>query len=392
MGRPDNHKVLFFIPFVLVIIATFTQWQTIWNYSAEIGLFFRKVSRPFLIVLFIESFLKYPANKRVLIIISTLLVCLISWNSGTTHGFLFRSIFVLIIGSKDIPFKVIVRTHLILISLLCFINLLFDYLGWTNKSLIYLADEREGMFGDNIIKRFSGGYPAATDFATHIMYMFIDLWILKDGKFSKWNYVFIIITMCIVVFKCDARQTAICMALIVLCSCYLHIIIRRNNHVGIFFRCFLYLCIPLFFFISVLSTLMYNESDLRWIVADYILSHRLRLGYDGIQEFGISVFGQDIKLVGGGFAGGVLEYNYIDNAYVQFLLRWGIVGMSLLILIFVVVCIKASRRGDYSLLFSVFVVGVSSLTTQFMFYPHYCILLLAVFSSHNKLLTVPSKV
>lgn len=65
-----------------------------------------------------------------------------------------------------------------------------------------------------------------------------------------------------------------------------------------------------------------------------LLSNRLLFSYEGLQNYGIRLFGQRIEWVGGtrDFDIAYKEYNYVDSSYLQILLTYGIVVLLLLII------------------------------------------------------------
>lgn len=383
MNNKQNN-LLYYFTFVVVLVSQFSTTQTLWVFFTKMGIALRLVSILLLLILFVQSVTKYSGKQLISISILSVLFLVVAWNTGYYHGFLLCSTFVLVIGAKGVQFRNIVKFHLLIIVCLFLVNLLAYSMDWIDKSLIFTGDQRENMFADDIIVRFSGGYPASTDLATHLLYMLLDVWILKRRENNYWWYLLCMITFSFVAFYCDARQAALCVLLVLLFSLY-STSLFKGKKINFLFKWILIYCVSIFFFVSLLSTLLYDETDLLWVGTDILLSGRLHYGLDAIQEYGFSFFGQDILFVGGGFSGGTLEYNYVDNAYVQFLLRWGWIVMAVFLMAYIQTCKNALKNRDYVLLFAIFVAGASSLITQFLFYLHYSVLILALCAIHSQM-------
>lgn len=86
---------------------------------------------------------------------------------------------------------------------------------------------------------------------------------------------------------------------------------------------------PLFLVISCALTSNY-DSSIQWMnKLDYWTGGRLRLPYEALHNYDIKLWGQEIQFVGAGLDnfGNKVEgnYNYVDNAYINLLLRYGVI-------------------------------------------------------------------
>ena len=366
----------------MLTLLLFFWGHSLWRSFYILSYFLKLLTLGFSIIILAQSIIMY-GNKFLIVVFSLFVVILNSFLSGAYYGDILWHFFVLVIGAKGVSFNRIVKIHLCVEICLCLANMVAFKLGLIDKSLIFLADEREDMFGGDVITRLSFGYPAATDFATHVFYMLLDYWIIKNGKLNIFEGSIYIVVISFIVHYCDARQAAACIFLIVLCSIYIYYIRKRMKPTNKLLCSILLFSIPLFFFLSLVATLLYDNTDIYWIAADMVLSGRLNYGNEAILENGIHLLGQTVEMHGAGRAGGMNEYNYVDCAYIQFLLRWGILMMAIILIVFYKIGKDAIRRNDIVLLFSLFVVGVSSIITQFLFHENYCIVALALLATHN---------
>jgi hypothetical protein len=99
---------------------------------------------------------------------------------------------------------------------------------------------------------------------------------------------------------------------------------------------------------SFYVTMNYDSTDAYQYLINFILEGRLALGQDAIHNYGWPVFGENIKWVGNSLdengikAEGV--YNYVDCAYIHFMLEYGIVVSALLMLVLINLMIKLSKK------------------------------------------------
>ena len=193
-------------------------------------------------------------------------------------------------------------------------------------------------------------------------------------------------------FLCDARQASACILLLSLFAIWVSYLNNKEKMISKKVGTLLALSIPFLFIITLLATLLYDETNPLWLIIDLAFSGRLSLGLDGIKEYGITWFGNNFFLVGAGYSGAALEYNYIDSTYIQFLLRWGIIIMAIILLVFHEIGRNAYKRNDKTLLFSLLLAGLSSVTTQFLLDLNYSILLLAITALHGEEMLVESKI
>lgn len=106
---------------------------------------------------------------------------------------------------------------------------------------------------------------------------------------------------------------------------------------------------PLFFFVSLSSSLVY-DSSVEWMNSlDKITRERIRLAHDGICKYDVKLLGQRINFVGRGLGldgESVTKgaYNYVDNVYISLLLRYGIIFSIVAIVILTVAMYYCYRK------------------------------------------------
>lgn len=108
------------------------------------------------------------------------------------------------------------------------------------------------------------------------------------------------------------------------------------------------------FIIAVFSICIHaaykGESDF-WVKLNSFLHDRLRLGFNGIREYGITLWGQSIKWIGNGlYTRPDVKYNYVDCAYLQMLLQYGIIILAVVLALYSIIIYKAYKAKEYGLI------------------------------------------
>ena len=107
----------------------------------------------------------------------------------------------------------------------------------------------------------------------------------------------------------------------------------------------------------------YNSNSAFWEKLNSFLSGRLKLGKEGLQDYGISLFGTSITWEGYSAKKIVTNtYNYVDCSYLRILLEYGIIFLVIVVAIFTVVIYKSIKSENYFLLWSVVFVLILSIT------------------------------
>ena len=110
---------------------------------------------------------------------------------------------------------------------------------------------------------------------------------------------------------------------------------------------------PVCVVISVWFMLKYDESVAWMAKLNEILDRRLAIPHKVYSEYGIKLLGQKITLIGAGLGldgkpvDNVGEYNYIDNLYINMLLRYGLVFFIValcLLVVMMIYCYKKNMR------------------------------------------------
>lgn len=111
-----------------------------------------------------------------------------------------------------------------------------------------------------------------------------------------------------------------------------------------------------------------------------LLSNRLLFSYEGLQNYGIRLFGQRIEWVGGtrDFDIAYKEYNYVDSSYLQILLTYGIVVLLLLIIAYGFLGREIVRAQDWYMGIALIMGALHSIFDPQLLWMQYNVFLLAL--------------
>lgn len=377
MENANSNPMLYYIGLISFIFC-YMEVEVSWHYPKSV---FQYISAACLFIHFLFSIRNYQGGQLFVLFFVALLTVIVGVNAQQT-GLLTLS-FLLVVGAKNINFESILRVHLYAGLTICLISVLGSYSGLITNKIFYLGEGSMEMLGSTTYKRYSYGYVWPTDCANHISYLVLSYWLLKKGVLKWFEICAFLCVFWFVLISPQARQAAFIILLILLTSVYFYFLRRYQKQISRKFVSFLIKSIPLFAFLSILTTIRYKETSPLWLVVNMFFNGRLKLGQDVINQYGIPWLGQYIKMIGAD--ANATFYNYVDSSFVQMYLLWGIFLTTLLIGMFYVMCRNAASRNDLPFLFAVLFAGLSSITSQYLFQIMMCPLLLAFFSDHELL-------
>lgn len=295
----------------------------------------------------------YSVKQFLLLALALACICLVLRSSGSINPFFWL---LLIAGSRNIKFEKILKVYLA-------INVTIVLLAFCASSLDVIENLRYKTEKRGIRNSFGIIYP--TDFGAHIFFMFLTFCYLKGEKLKYYHYGITILAAALVYRFSNARLDSGCtLALALLFSLGNWIVHSRKvswnikilwergwNKLGMW-------VMPILSVFSIGITVIYQRNSSAWQALNEIVSNRLELGRRGIDEYGWSLFGQPLTLVGfGGSVGEQSNYNFVDCSYVYMLLRHGILFVVLMVVIFAICCYK--NRHDRYFLYAIALVSVN---------------------------------
>ncbi len=303
-----------------------------------------------------------------------------------SSGYFWPFLWVLmLVSAKDVPFKKILQLYLLLNIIIMGLAFIAAMLG-VIENLAYNSDNP-----NNDTLRYSFGCVYTTDFAAHIFFMLLTAYYLYQKKLRPYHYIGTCAIAGLIYYFCYAKLDTICILLMVLLFGGYHVLQWQHGREKIEMQA---VAIPLvtekteankeFAFkrtsayyrwkgiwgrialisMPALTMLMYYWSASYKIgnefleMIDETITGRLGLGNIGIKEYGITLFGQDIPMVGMGGSTEVQEdYFFIDSSYLFILLRYGIIFLFIVFIVYGCICYK--HRNDTVLMICITLLAIS---------------------------------
>lgn len=245
----------------------------------------------------------------------------------------------LVMGGKDVSFRRVLKVYFVVTSTIVFLAFVASLIGVIENLQYITSDQRV---------RSSFGIVYVTDFAAYIFFLVLVFFFLKGNNLKLVHLGSTIFISGLIYYFCLARVDCMCILLVALT----YGTQRLLNHVKYGFERLRYFwngfwdklgifILPFWAVVSIGVTLGYNEEIGIYKRINTLLSGRLELGYQGFKDYGVTLFGQPIEMIGlGGTTIKPEEYFFIDCSYINILLRYGLCFFCILILVYVIMCCK----------------------------------------------------
>lgn len=300
-------------------------------------------------------------------------------------------VFVLL-AAKDVPVQKLILTYVIMTLSILLLSYSASMLGIIDN-LQYVVFNKDGK--ETLRNSFGIIYP--TDFAAHMFFLSLSIYYLAWKKLRWYHHIFTGLLAMVIFQFTIARLDTICMGIMALIFGIAGYIENQNFHkntiffapsrnagrvtgnflekTGIFF-------FPLFAIIAFVFSLIFDSSNETLMEINQLFSSRLDLGKVGLEEYGISLFGQDIPMVGNG-GSEILPDNYffIDCSYLYVFLCFGILFFLLVLATGIRTCWKF--RKDHALLLCMFLVALNCVVAHHLIDVAYNPFLLLLFCRSN---------
>lgn len=311
---------------------------------------------------------EYKEKKNCILPVILFLVSDIIFIKTKYYNLFYLPIFI--VGAKNIDFRKMCKVYLFIgisITLISMLAVNFNII----EHIVYFRDGKP---------RYSFGSVYATDFAARIFYLCIIYCYIKYKDLNIKDSILFLACMIFVFIFCDARLDSICIFMISLLPFLMKskgIYLLKNR----FIKYILIWCIPIFTIISILLSYIYDENNKFMVLINKILSNRLSLGKKGINEYGFSLFGKVIEMKGnGGVNNGVTNYFFIDCSYLHIALRYGIIILFIICILYTYFNKMRIQNNDLILPYLIFIVGINSIVAHHFIDIRYNFLILIFFT------------
>lgn len=113
---------------------------------------------------------------------------------------------------------------------------------------------------------------------------------------------------------------------------------------------------------------LYRQDSIFWKILNSGFSGRFEYGKNAIMKYGFSFLGQDIDMQGFSVLGTAQEaYNYVDSSYLQIAIRYGIVLLALVCVLYGAALLKTRAKNDGRMFLFLLVILFLCMEEPFLF-------------------------
>ena len=319
MVRVNISRLIFYISFIFIVFAKFIQ-QTVYIEKID---FLNITTR--IIIVFACFFLifKYIIDKHSTesIIYSTLILVVAGLISYITSGwYVIMVLAILLVNMKNINIRTLIIIWIIEISILMLFIAISYKLGVIGETTI--SWDR-----DTGIERYTLGYNYTT-FSSNYFFHLTIFYLYIKGNLIKYLELGVLALLNIYLYNFTNTKAAVIYSVLAI---ILVILMKKFN----FSKGVSYINKFSMFvggFVAGLLTYLYKYDSAIISEINVILSGRLYYGYKGIEEYGITLFGQKITWITEVILDSELQYNYIDSSYLNIMFNYGIIMLLFVML------------------------------------------------------------
>lgn len=261
---------------------------------------------------------------------------------------------VMTIGCIGIHYDKILKTYIAAATSVILPAIFMAWLG-SIENFVYIRD---------MTIRSSWGIKYPTDMMSLLFFLLLALWIVCRKQDDLWFLMPAGILLIMSYAVADSRTGMMCDMMVILVL-FISFAMSRcemnwfHRLVGIL-AC---VAFPIFTLFSGGLLWAFRHGNGLAIKANSLMSDRLSLSSDAFDKYGLSLFGQKVKQVGwGGSTFDKPDYAFVDISYALILLSFGIAGLILINILWVLMTHRAVRIGDTRLALALALVAFNAVT------------------------------
>lgn len=257
---------------------------------------------------------------------------------------------ILILGAYRVNFRNILKTYIAVWSVLLVVTIIGAMAG-PAENLVFV--QGEGSEGERVRMALGICYP--TDLAAYVVFIMLAYVYLREQYITYLEIVIMFLLTIAVYYITDARTDFAIMLLLIIGTIIIKKIERiivNNTLIKKFFICYpIIMCLLVW-----ILTLMYDgENELLVRLNESVISNRLSLGRQAIDNYGFSFFGKYVLEKGyGGATEPVWPYFFIDSSYISIGIKYGIL-MEILVVLYNLKLIKKCLDNNKTIIYIIIV-------------------------------------
>lgn len=295
---------------------------------------------------------------QLIILFGILGLAVISWRKSKITSLMIMTAFV--IAARGVDFRKVIHTYLWVNGILLCMTFLYSLIGIISNLMYYRHH----------IPRFALGIDYPTDLAAYILYFIIAWCFYHYENLTVRDYIVIVIADLLMFLVTNARLDGL-MILLFIVAILLTKRADSGKQVSInICKTFWSLSIVLPYAYFLLNYFYSGKNHIMRHI-DNLLSGRLSLGSRGLNQYGVTLFGQHVAERGwGGVNGSKMadnqpwKYFFIDSSYMRLLLIYGLIIGIVVVAVVLVISIRSTLKHEYLLPAIMLMITISSLIDQ----------------------------
>lgn len=257
---------------------------------------------------------------------------------------------VFIVGAKNLSLERLIRLSFYVHIATILIVVISCYAGVLENRIFYRnTAEQTG-------KRECLGFGYTTESANLFFYTVL-MWIyLRKDKIKAAEWLVMALVIAVLYVKTDTKNATVLALAAIIGS----VVLKYSAYLRKFHKSYAIVAVSIFPVVAcfiIWASFCYSGEVAFWQKFNELISGRLSLGHSGIQNYGIRLWGQQIVWSAGSL-NEELAYNYVDSSYVQMLLNFGPIILSMVLAGAVIVGVVLSRKKDTYLLLVLVIIAV----------------------------------
>ena len=321
-------------------------------------------------LLFVKEMFKRKYDYRALIgLFATILIYFIV-GKMTVLGSEVPVSVLFIYALRDVPFKKVAQTSLVVSTCLLFfiivsakVGIITNYIEVSGSRVRSYLGFRYALFPSMLLM----------DIVAIVFY-------LKQNKIQYWKWLLLSLSVYWVYDQTDSRLTFFSSCILLACSLLIKWFPELLSKLGYVFKAFK-LTFIVNAIISFWVSFTYLNSGYSFIndllfKVNHMLGGRLYLANKSLNLYGFGLLGRPVEWYGNGLTvEGVRNYQtyylYVDNLYVQVLQRFGLLILGLMLSVLTLTLSKVIKKRQWVLAFILIMMSFHSMIDDLNFYLHY---------------------
>lgn len=284
---------------------------------------------------------------------------------------------IVVFGARRVPLKKILTVYVAVTGGLIVTVVVASGLGYVED---WLFQNSSGVI------KHSFGFYYPNEFGAHVFFFFLGLCCLRREKISVAEILLIVVCAVLLEKFCYSRTNFFCLLLLA-AGMSVWKILTRIPHVyekqavkwmGLVLALVPLVCCAVMLVLT-LAMKHYPDNELLCHINSFF-SERLHFGAQGFTNYGVTLFGQKIEMVGMAQQTDWANYNFLDCSYIMLLIRCGLAPFLAVGLLMGRINVRAFKNRDMILLAAMALCGIQCMMEHHLYDIGYNPLLLAAFA------------